>query len=62
MTGSSILTTAVPAALTEVAVGHTRPPAVLSESAARYAQQRGVLLVSTTGNQQLDLSGPEPCG
>jgi subtilisin family serine protease len=28
------------------------------QSAARYAQQRGVLLVSTTGNQQLDLRHP----
>jgi len=28
------------------------------QSAARYAQQRGVLLVSSTGNQQIDLKHP----
>jgi subtilisin family serine protease len=28
------------------------------QSAARYAQQRGVLLVGTTGNQQMDLRHP----
>src|SRR5215207_257516 len=28
------------------------------QTAARYAQQRGVLLVSTTGNQQIDLKHP----